>query len=91
MTRTISSAAALSLAVLLGGCSFLSFGGESTPVSGAPPARPPADQLQAACEALRPNLPMAYHYSAAPGGVRDTLDTIERIRTLNARFAAACP
>lgn len=38
----------------------------------------------AICEALRPSMPILYR------GSLDTPDTIARIRSANARFAAAC-
>lgn len=43
-----------------------------------------ADPKPDLCEALRPDMPIAYH------GKADTPDTINRIRKVNARFAAAC-
>jgi hypothetical protein len=60
---------------LLGGC----LGGD------APPPVTSAPRTPAVCEALRPDMPIAYH------GKADTADTVARIRSANARFAAACP
>ena len=38
----------------------------------------------AVCEALRPDMPIAYHSQ------KDTPDTVERVRKANARFNAIC-
>lgn len=47
----------------------------------------------AVCEALRPDMPVKYH--GGPDGKGgpgyDTRDTIDRARSVNARFEAACP
>lgn len=68
MTRWISIAAA---SLCLTGCVT-----DSTPS--------PNVSTAAVCEALRPDLPIAYHSQ------KDTPDTVERIRKANARFNAVC-
>ena len=39
----------------------------------------------AACEALRPDMPIRY------SGKQDTAATVRQVRSVNARYAAACP
>lgn len=68
MTRWISTALC---SLVLTGCVTDS---APTPVVSAP----------AVCEALRPDLPIAYHSKG------DTADTVDRIRRANARFTAVC-
>lgn len=52
------------------------------------PALPPVTAIPttaAACEALRPNLPIRYSSKG------DTAETVRQVRAVNARFASACP
>ena len=51
----------------------------------APPPVTAIPTSAAACEALRPAFPILYH------GKTDAPDTQARIKSANARFAAACP
>lgn len=71
---SIHAAAALSV-LLLTGC----LGNDSPPPVTAIPTS------AAACEALRPALPISYSSKS------DTAETVRQVRAVNARFAAACP
>lgn len=66
-------AAALSL-LLLSGC----LGNDGPPPVTAIPT------TAAACEALRPDMPIRY------SGKGDTAETVRQVRAVNARFVAAC-
>lgn len=61
--------------IMLAGCM-----GDSTP----PPVMS-VPTSTGACEALRPAFPVLYHSKT------DSVDTQERIKVVNARFAATCP
>lgn len=52
--------------------------GAAPPVSAVP-------TTAAACEALRPDMPIRYSSKG------DTPETVRQVRAVNARFAAACP
>lgn len=51
----------------------------------APPPVTAIPTTAAACEALRPDMPIRY------SGKSDTAETVRQVRAVNARFAAACP
>ena len=72
-TSTKACSALLMAFVGLSGCTM----GYEVPVSSTP-------STQAACEAMRPDLPVLYHSQG------DTPDTVARIRKANARFNAVC-
>lgn len=73
MTRMIATIAA---SLALGGC--LGDGSTPPPITAMPTSA-------AACEALRPAMPISYSSS------RDTPETVKGVRQANARFKAACP
>ncbi len=68
------AAAALSF-LLLSGC----LGNDAPPPVTAIPT------AAAACEALRPDMPIRYSSKS------DTPETVKQVRAVNARFASACP
>lgn len=74
MIRTTATTLAVSL--LLAGC----LGSQD-----APPPVSAVPTTAAACEALRPDMPIRY------SGKSDTPETVRQVRAVNARFAAACP
>lgn len=52
------------------------------------PTPPPVTAIPttaAACEALRPDMPIRYSSKS------DTAETVRQVRAVNARFASACP
>lgn len=74
-SRGLSTATIAILALLLAGC---------MPKS-APPPVTAIPTTAAACEALRPDMPITYSSKS------DTPETVKQVRAVNARFASACP
>lgn len=74
--RSIRTTATILAGSLLAACGAPQ--GTVPPVSAVP-------TTAAACEALRPDMPIRY------SGKGDTAETVRQVRAVNARFAAACP